>query len=160
MEDKPKQLVLRYDVTNSFHSLLAVLVSGRIMFENICDLDEFIPVPRNMNRKLFRSLSDKISELHESDEIVLLEVEVAMFYVSLVITRIFFLNKTYAEYVQVLPMLSSKNEKEYKHLVSSYIKFSNNMLWFITHQFEDRDVFKQALHLLGNWSLKRKLKVQ
>lgn len=160
MENKPKRLVIQYDVTNSFNSLLAVLVGGRLMFEDLCDISEFIHVPRNMNRKLFSTLSDKISELHESDKIILLEVEVAMFYVSLVLTRVLFLNKTFDEIKQLLPMLGDKTEREYNHLIRSFIRYSDKMLTFITRQFEERELFKQALLMLGNWSLNRKVKVQ
>ena len=160
MEDKPKHLVIHYDVTNSFNSILAILVSGRLMFEDICDINEYIPVPRNMSRKLFSSLSEKISELHENDEIELLEVEVAMFYVSIVLTKVFFLNKSFDEIRQILPMLGTKTDREYKHLIRSFLKFSDKMLWFIAHQFEGREIFGEALHLLGNWTLRKRFKIQ
>lgn len=150
-----KGLLIKYNVSNSFNSLLAVEVCGRLLFENIIAMDSLMKLPDNINRRLYSELIDAVSKLHEEDEIFLTKSEVVLFYIALNVTCVFFENKSFAEAKMILPMFRNKNENGFFHIQKTFFEFADELIRFININFAAEPQFLEALELLCEWKIAR-----
>lgn len=145
--------MLNDDETLNF-ALTSMQICGLLLFDKKYNLEDAVPLPKNIDELRYSDLFAKIILLKKEDEITLFKDETVLFYVAVNLASQCFVSDKEDIVKSIIPYLSEITEQEYDAIKHKYIMNAQDIINRINNTFRYDHEFSSELESLSDGIIK------